>query len=77
MVDGVLTYALLHSMCDLKTAQMNVNLIKEFMLYELELGHNAAEATKNICCVKDEDAADQSTVTRWLKKFGSDCKDLD
>ena len=39
------------------------------MLYEFELGHNAMEATKNMCCAKGE-----STVTRWFMKFWSDFK---
>ena len=59
----------LHSVWVLKATQMNVqrSLIQE--LYSFEQGHNTAEATKNICCVKKEDAADLSTVTRWFKKF--------
>ena len=58
---------------------MNVqrNLIRELILYEFELGHKAAEATKNIRCAKGEDAVDHSTVTRWFKKFRSGCKNLD
>ena len=44
------------------------------MLYKFELGHNAMEATKNIC-VKGEDAVDH-TVTKWFKKFCSGCKNL-
>ena len=58
---------------------MNVqcNLIQELMLYKLELGHNIMNVTKNICCAKDEDAVDKSTVTRWSKKFCSGCKNLD
>ena len=36
------------------------------MFYEFEVGHNTAEAMKNICCVKDEEVADPSTVTRWF-----------
>ena len=53
-------------MCDLKAAQMNVQhgLIWEFMLYKFELGHNAMEATKNICYVKSEGAVDHSLETR-------------
>ena len=47
------------------------------MLYEFKLGHNTAEATKNICCVKSEGAVDHSPVTRWLKKFCPGCKNLD
>ena len=44
------------------------------MLYEFKLGHNAAEATKNICCVKGEGTVDYNTVTRWFKKFCLGCK---
>ena len=49
---GALTRcASLHSVSDLKAAQMNVErrLIREFRLHEFELGHNATEATINIC----------------------------
>ena len=45
------------------------SLIRELLLYEFKLGHNAAETIKIICCAKGEAAADRSTVTRWLKKF--------
>ena len=45
-------------------------LIRELMLHEFELSHNATEAMKNIFCVK-------SLVTWWLKKFRSGCKNLD
>ena len=51
VVVGVLIRcALLYSVCNLKAAQMNMqrSLIREFMLYEFEPGHNTAEATKNI-----------------------------
>ena len=34
------------------------------MLYESELSHNAAEATKNIYCIKGEYAVDHRTVTK-------------
>ena len=34
------------------------------MLYDFEVSHNTVEATKNICCIKDEDVVDHSTVTR-------------
>ena len=36
------------------------------MLYKLEMGDNAAEATKNIYCAKSEGEVDHSTVSRWL-----------
>ena len=35
------------------------------------------ETTKNICCTKDKDLVDHSTVTRWLKKFYFGCNNLD
>ena len=58
--------ALLHSVWDLKAAKANVqwSQIRALMLYELKMGHDTAEATKDICGVKGEDA-----VTRWLKNF--------
>ena len=52
------------------------SLIRELMLYEFELGYNASEVTKNICCPKDEGLVDHSKVTRWLKKYHSSCKNL-
>ena len=66
-------------MCNLKTTQMNVqcSLIRELMIYEIELGHNVTKATKNICCMKDEGAVDHSTVNRWFKKFCLGCKKID
>ena len=56
---------------------MNIQciLIWELILYKFELGHYAAEITENICCAKDS-AVDYSAVTRWFKKFCSDCKNL-
>ena len=80
MVVCVLTFcALLHSMCDLKAPQMNVqhSLIQELLLYEFKLGHNTAEATKNIYCMNGEGIVDHSTVTRWLKKFYLCSKNID
>ena len=55
VVDVLTCYALLHSVYDLKTVQMNIqcNLIWELMLYEFEQGHNAFETIKNICCAKE------------------------
>ncbi len=57
VVVGALTCcALLHSMCDLKVTQMNMqhNLIQELMLYEFELDYITVEATKNICVLPDK-----------------------
>ena len=48
------------------------------MLYEFELDHKTAEATKNICCAKDEDAGavDHNTLTRTFMKFYPGCKNI-
>ena len=66
VVVGVLTCTMLHSMCNLKATQMNMqhNLIQELMLYKFQLGCIGAEATKNTCCVKSEGTVNHSTVTR-------------
>ena len=49
-------------------------LIQE--LYKFKLGHNAAEATKNIY-VKSEDIVDHNRVNRWFKEFHLGCKEFD
>ena len=72
VVDALICCILLHSECDLKNAQMKL----ETYSFEFELGHNAVEATKNICCVEDEGAIDHSTISRWPKKFHSDYKNF-
>ena len=75
VVLGALTCcALVHSMCDLKTTQENVQyeLIWNF---EFEYGYNATEATKNLCA-KGDGKVDHSTVNRELKKFCLGCKNL-
>ena len=48
---------------------MNVkcNLIEE--LYEIELGYDTAEATKNICCTKSEGVVDPNRVNSRYRKF--------
>ena len=60
---------------DLKAAQINMksSLIRELILYEFKLGHNATETAKNICYVKGEGTVDH----RWFKKFCSVCKTFD
>ena len=76
VVAGALTFcALLPSVCYLNAAWRNVQC--SLILYAIELGYNATEATTNICCAKSEDTIDHSTITRWLKKFCSDCKNID
>ena len=49
-------------------------LIHKFMLYAFDLGYNAVETTKNICCAKDKSTINHSTVTGQFKKFCSGCK---
>ena len=58
---------------------MNVqhSLIREHKPYEFEQDHNAADATKNISSEEDKGVVDYSTVTRWFKKFRSECKYFD
>ena len=46
-------------------------------LYEFELGHNAMEATKIICCVTGEGGVDHSSVIGEFKKFCLGCKKFD
>ena len=47
VVSALTSCALLHSMCDFKATQMNVqcDLIQDLMFYEFEQGHNTIEAT--------------------------------
>ena len=56
--------ALLHSICNLKAAQMSVqhSLIQEIMLYEFKQDHNISETTQNICFAKGEGADGHSTL---------------
>ena len=67
MVVGTLSdFALLPSVCDLKSAKINVQrrLIREFTIHVFELCLNAVKAAKNICCAKGECAIVYSKVTR-------------
>lgn len=52
-------------------------LIRELLLYEYQLGHNAAEAARNICQAKGEHAVSHVTAKRWFKKFKTGIGDLD
>ena len=65
MVGAIACCTLFHPVCDLKFPQMNVqyNLIQQFLLYKFIVGHKSVEATKKICCGKDEVAVDYSRVT--------------
>jgi [histone H3]-lysine36 N-dimethyltransferase SETMAR len=50
---------------------MNKSEIRVIFLYELKLGHNAAEATRNINHAFGEDTANERTTQRWFAKFRS------
>ena len=69
----------LHSVSNLKATLMNMqfSLIRGLGLYEFELSHNAADQTKTILCTKVKGTVDNSTVTRWLRRFCSGSKNLD
>ena len=61
MVVGTLTcFVVIHSVYDLKSAQINVKhrLIRELTLYGFEFDHNAVEPIKNICCANGEGTVD-------------------
>ena len=68
--------ALLHSVCYLKVAQvdMQCSLISELILYKFKLSNNAMEATIKTHCEKG--SVDHCTGTKWFKKFRSGCKKL-
>ena len=68
MLVGTLKHTtLLHSVCDLKGTDVNVqcSLVWGFMVYKFKLSHNITEATKDISWAKSEREVDH----RWLKKF--------
>ena len=71
MIVGALACSnLLHSMCELKIAQINLQccLIQELMLNKFDQGNNIMEATKkHLLCKKWR--CSNSTITGWLKKF--------
>ena len=77
VVDALTRYTLQLSVCDLKAARMNMqrSLIRELMIYEFELDHNTAVATKNIGCVNSESAVDHST-NQMVEKICLGCKKL-
>ena len=64
MHDSLTYYALPHSVCDLKAAQMDVQccLIWELMLNKFEQGPNTSESTTNISA-KGEGTVNSNTVT--------------
>ena len=69
IVVGVLDTLCIVSFCVWFSNHTDECTIWELMLYEFQLGHITVETTQNICCVKSEGKVDQSTVSRWLKKF--------
>ena len=40
------------------------------MVYEVEVGHNTAEVTKNISCEKDEGTVDHNTILGEPRRSG-------
>ena len=75
VVAGVLTCcALLHSMCNLKAAQLNVPCRLGNLGF---MSSNIMITTKNICCTKGVGTVDHSSVSRYLKKFCLCCKNFD
>ena len=73
MVVGILICPLIHSMCDLKAEQMNVSC---YLIYKFEVGQNATEENKNICCVKSDGTVNRNIVIRWSMRFSSGWKNL-
>jgi hypothetical protein len=55
------------------------SLIREILLYEFQLGHNVAEAIRNIHRAKGEPALKKSAAYEWFQRFEggiTDVKDL-
>ncbi len=50
---------------------MNKNRIRVILLHEFKLGHNAAEATRNINQAWGEKTTSERTARRWFEKFCS------
>ena len=66
VLSALILCMLLHSVCDLKAAQMNVErcLIKELIHSEWQLSYNAAEAAYN-SCANGESLVDHSTGNKF------------
>ena len=77
MIIGVLIHSVfLHFVRDLKAATDKIVILSNSGSYAFKLSHNITEATKNISCEKSEGAIDQSTITKWFKKFCLSYKNL-
>ena len=51
--------------------------IRTLIRYEFQLGHSAAQATRNICSAEGEGTVDESTVRRWYRKLRLDKENID
>lgn len=51
--------------------------IRQFLLYEFQLGRNASEATRNICQAKGDGSMSYATACRWFKRFRNNNFSLD
>ena len=69
-------YALLHCMCDLKTAQINISLIFENLFFTSSNSYNPVKVTKNICGANSEGSVDHNAIIKWFNKFLLGCKNL-
>ena len=47
------------------------------MHYQVEMSHETAKATENICRMKGEGVVDYNPVTNWFKKFCLGCTNLE
>ena len=49
--------------------QKSKRQIRQCLLYQYKLGHNASEAARNICREIGEDAVSTATACHWVEHF--------
>ena len=66
-----MVYILLHTRCNLKATQMNVQYCQnqELMFHKVKLGHNTAKATKNIYCTKGQGTIDLKYINQMFQEI--------